>query len=526
MTAPVTTITPGQAATFAKGLRDRDSWPRQLLAWFLVVLAILTVLPGLVLLLWKFPALVGSLLVGVAAVLTTWYFLAADWILVAAAVVAPAGLLALWRHLHRASFAPVGARLLGGVRATFLYRPRWRRHTIACGLATKDRNGDPVIPRLVRVISRYGRDELRVRLLPGQTPDDWRDHVVQLAHAYRVGGSHPEYIDRVTARTVKSGTVTLVFPRADKLAAPVPRFAPLPVEQIDFERLPVARREDGLAYRLQVLYTHVLVAGASGSGKGSVLWSIVAALAPAIPTRLVRLWGIDPKGGMELTMGRMLFDRLAWDNGRDGIAEAKAEELVTLMEDLAALVRERTGDLAGRTRKLAPSTEHPFIVCIVDELAFLTAYMPYKTLKTRFDSALTTVLSQGRAVGVTVVALLQDPRKETVPQRNLFPVKVGLRLDSEEESKMVLGKKAWERGALCESIPMSTPGVAFVLIDGQPTPWRVRFTHITDDDVRDLAWNYTTPPPPPPAVEPATPALAAVPDPDDHDAAETPAVAA
>src|SRR5690606_5834273 len=92
---------------------------------------------------------------------------------------------------------------------------------------------------------------------------------------------------------------------------------------------------------------------------------------------------------------------------------------------------------------------------------------------------------QGRAVGVSAVGFLQDPRKEIVELRNLFQLKIALRLDTEEESQMVLGKAAYTNGAHCEAIPMSTPGVGYVLIDGNPHPERVRFTEASEDDTAE-----------------------------------------
>ena len=52
---------------------------------------------------------------------------------------------------------------------------------------------------------------------------------------------------------------------------------------------------------------------------------------------------------------------------------------------------------------------------------------------------------------------------------------------------MVFGKGMRDRGALCDRIPMSTPGVAFVALDGDPTPMRVRFSFLTDNQIRALA---------------------------------------
>lgn len=62
-----------------------------------------------------------------------------------------------------------------------------------------------------------------------------------------------------------------------------------PAEPPDPALLPVARREDGPTYRLGLLGSHLLVVGATGSGKGSVLWSIVAALSPGVASGVVSL---------------------------------------------------------------------------------------------------------------------------------------------------------------------------------------------------------------------------------------------
>ncbi|MFU8855351.1 FtsK/SpoIIIE domain-containing protein, partial [Micromonospora sp. SL1-18] len=75
----------------------------------------------------------------------------------------------------------------------------------------------------------------------------------------------------------------------------------LPVPAVpEFTALPVGRREDGDGYDLRLFGTQVLVVGATGSGKGSVIWSVVRSLAAGVTSGLVQIWGLDPKGGMEL----------------------------------------------------------------------------------------------------------------------------------------------------------------------------------------------------------------------------------
>jgi integrase len=44
----------------------------------------------------------------------------------------------------------------------------------------------------------------------------------------------------------------------------------------------IGLQEDGEPWELRVLGTHLLIAGATGSGKGPVLWSLLRGLAPAI----------------------------------------------------------------------------------------------------------------------------------------------------------------------------------------------------------------------------------------------------
>jgi DNA segregation ATPase FtsK/SpoIIIE, S-DNA-T family len=82
------------------------------------------------------------------------------------------------------------------------------------------------------------------------------------------------------------------------------------------------------------------------------------------------------------------------------------------------------GAAAGVTRLHEPSLDEPLIVVMVDELASLTAYLTDREAKKRISAALSLLLSQGRAVGVLVVAVLQDPRKDVLPARDLFPTRI------------------------------------------------------------------------------------------------------
>ena len=153
-------------------------------------------------------------------------------------------------------------------------------------------------------------------------------------------------------------------------------------------------------------------------------------------------------------------------------------------------MQHRAARFAGRQRDHTPTREHPFTVIVVDEVAFLTAYQPDRKMRERIMNALATLTTQGRAVGYSVVAALQDPRKDVLTIRNLFPDRIAMRLDEPEQVDMVLGDGARDRGAACELISPDAAtgaGVAFVRVEADPDPVRVRAGWVTDADIRAMA---------------------------------------
>ncbi len=104
---------------------------------------------------------------------------------------------------------------------------------------------------------------------------------------------------------------------------------------------------------LPLLGHHVLIAGATGSGKGSVLWSLIAGIAPAVKTGLVRLCVIDPKGGMELGAGAPMFTVFTHD---------ATDTTVELLRQLVTVMHARANRLRGHTRLHTPTRAEP-VVC-------------------------------------------------------------------------------------------------------------------------------------------------------------------
>ncbi|WP_319462466.1 FtsK/SpoIIIE domain-containing protein [Micromonospora sp. RTP1Z1] len=407
---------------------------------------------------------------------------------------------AVWRWKHEASWwAWCAGPLLGRVRQVSVYRRAWREAMTLCGL-TRTYDHRVVLPQLLRVRSDQALDVLTIRMVRGQTPEEFQRVTANLAYAFgrrhaRVYSERPGeppvrtgywslvlgWVDRLRYRD-RPSLVYLVVVRTDALRTVV---KPFDVPSLpDFTALPLARREDLRHWRLHLLATHVLIGGATRSGKGSVLWSLVRALAGGITSGLVRLWVIDPKGGMEFAMGRPLFARFACKS---------FEAMADLLDEAVAVMRERQTRLAGAVRVHTPTEADPLVVVVIDEMAALTAYLQDVDLRKRIASSLGLLLSQGAGVGVLVVAALQDPRKEVLPFRDLFPTRIALGLTEAAQVDLVLGDGARNRGALADQMPRWAKGVGYVILDGIPEPARVRFSYISDDHIRELATGYAAP---------------------------------
>ncbi|WP_051407438.1 FtsK/SpoIIIE domain-containing protein [Nocardia sp. CNY236] len=316
---------------------------------------------------------------------------------------------------------------------------------------------------------------IEVQILGGQKLTDWTDPDTLDALAQYLA------VPAVTATGAGPGFVRLDLRVYDTLADSAP-VTDLLAYGVDLEAVPVGVTEDFDTWRLRVMYSHILIAGATSSGKGSVLWSIINGLGPAIKTGLVDILLGDPKGGMEFGRGE---DRLWTD------FQWTADGIIAMLTTAEADMQERAARFkAAGVRKFTPSIEEPLTVIIIDEYAALSAFATREQV-TEGLRLLGLILTQGRAVGYSVIVALQDPSKENMPNRQLFSVRVGLRFDEPTQTSMVHGHGAKERGALCHDIPATTPGVAYVGADGSSRFVRVRAYWVDDDDADRIVDTYS-----------------------------------
>ncbi|HEX5117122.1 MAG TPA: FtsK/SpoIIIE domain-containing protein [Pseudonocardiaceae bacterium] len=395
--------------------------------------------------------------------------------------------LAVWRLVDLAGFDRwAGWWLRGWWLRWTVYAPKLPGWLHACGLSVRD-DSLPVevtvnligrrkvrrdqaratvrVPVVLGVRSGPSWDQVRVGLVPGQKPEDYEEAARALASA--------RHVVRCQVRELAPHVVSVDFQRRNLLADPV-ACRPVADGLVDVRRVWSGRTEYGQDWHVSLAGSHTLVAGSTGAGKNSVMWCPLVSIAPAIRDGLVRVSGIDPKG-MELAYGRRIFTRYA----------VTGAEALGLLDELVAAMDARKAEFAGRVRSVPISTDHPLEVLEFDEIGALTKYTDRKT-REAITERVALLTTQGRALGFTVRGYVQEPTKDTVPVRELFPRRICLRVAAKSHVAMVLGDQAYERGAWANRIGESEAGVGYVFGEGVREPLRIRAGWVPDETVKEL----------------------------------------
>ncbi|MFF3575019.1 hypothetical protein ACFYXQ_45510 [Nocardia jiangxiensis] len=151
----------------------------------------------------------------------------------------------------------------------------------------------------------------------------------ELRHSFRALG--------LRVRHTASGRVRVEVIHTDILRKPIPLpRVPGDPNSVDLQAVTVGVTQLGRPWQLELPGTHFLGGGATGAGKGSVAWSIVAGVGPGIAAGTVVVWVIDPKGGAEFGYGMGWFDRFAYDNTH-GALELLREAARVMLARLARI---------------------------------------------------------------------------------------------------------------------------------------------------------------------------------------------
>jgi S-DNA-T family DNA segregation ATPase FtsK/SpoIIIE len=218
---------------------------------------------------------------------------------------------------------------------------------------------------------------------------------------------------------------------------------------------------------------HMLIAGATGSGKSVCINSIVASLLFTKPPDQLRMLMVDPKR-VELTPF-------------NGIPHLIAPVIVDVEEvnpALRALMREMfrrykqmeevgTRNIAGYNAKA--QERMPYLVLIVDELADLMMSGGFEV-----EQNLVRLAQLGRATGIHLVLATQRPSVNVVTGllKANIPARVAFAVASQVDSRVILDAIGAEK--------LLGKGDMLLLNNDSPKPRRVQGTLVYDEEVDKL----------------------------------------
>ena len=179
---------------------------------------------------------------------------------------------------------------------------------------------------------------------------------------------------------------------------------------------------------------HLLIAGATGSGKSVVINGMMAALLHRLPGNStpdkVKLILIDPKR-VELVAYKDLPHTVRY--------ASEPEEMLSALQYAMELAENRFKVMQERRKKKYPGGD---VYIVIDEFADLM------TTQGRAVVPIIQRLAQiGRAAKVHIILATQTPVREVIPTKIKcnFDARVGLRTRSDQDSRNIIGKSGLER---------------------------------------------------------------------------------
>ena len=222
---------------------------------------------------------------------------------------------------------------------------------------------------------------------------------------------------------------------------------------------------------------HLLIAGATGSGKSVCMNMLITSLLYRLHPYQVRFVFIDPKM-LELSiysgiphLGRPVVTK---PKG----AERVLSDIVNEMENryrrfAAASVR----NIEDYNRKQpTEETKQPYIVVFVDELADLMM----SSTSTKTEMLITRLAQMARAVGIHLILATQRPSVDVITGliKANFPARVAFQVASKVDSRTIIDGNGAEK--------LLGSGDMLYLSTGQPEPMRVHGAYLSSEETERI----------------------------------------
>lgn len=190
---------------------------------------------------------------------------------------------------------------------------------------------------------------------------------------------------------------------------------------------------------------HLLIAGATGSGKSVCINGIICSLLMNNTPQTVQLLLVDPKmvelpvyNGVPHLVGRVITDA-------EQVAGALAWLTLQMDERYRSFAGERVRNIVEYNRKVARSRQGeplPYIVLVIDELADLMLSAPEL-----IERQICRLAQMSRATGIHLVLATQRPSVDVITGliKANFPARIAFAVTSQVDSRVVLDTPGAEK---------------------------------------------------------------------------------
>jgi S-DNA-T family DNA segregation ATPase FtsK/SpoIIIE len=307
---------------------------------------------------------------------------------------------------------------------------------------------------------------LRLKLVKGMTVTDLQNQTEDLSSA--VG--YPLEFRAINHKPNRA----LVHIRRHDLLAEVRPWPLRDAKRTNFlDGVPLGWDVAGATITWQAIWNNLLVGGIPGAGK-TVAVNLILSLAALDPR--VHIHAIDGKGGLGFAGWRPVLESFITENTPESEAKAVLYRLRAIVEKRIAWCLEHGVDRIP----LEANTEIHLVP--IDE------YNKFARKWDWFESVLLTIVEQGRAAGVIVVAATQRPSHTNMKTDLRAIISHGLAFLCTESvtSDMILRPGMSKLGYDASKLPESSPGVGYLLHETSNRPVLMRAFNLTADERREI----------------------------------------